>query len=110
MSVVRNLVSITESKDIIHSRTSDCTDVVHRKPPFVIKERLLDIFGDAMAILREKDGKDLFSEFLTLPFEAIRELLNSDRLVVDSENTVVVRETYWQNVLLWKRSTGQGWV
>ena len=44
-----------------------------------------------MAILREKDGRDLVSEFLTLPFEAIRELLSSDQLVLDSENTALVR-------------------
>ena len=63
----------------------------------VIRERLLDLFGDGIALLRGDLGVDdggaesLLSGFLTLPFEAVRELLGSDRLAVDSENTVVVR-------------------
>ena len=55
----------------------------------VLCARLLELFGDGVAVLRDPE-ETLAEGFLTLPFSAVHALLRSDRLVVDSENTIAV--------------------
>ncbi|GAX82115.1 hypothetical protein CEUSTIGMA_g9543.t1 [Chlamydomonas eustigma] len=57
-----------------------------------VESRLLELFGDGVAVLRNPNQLE---EFLSLPLVAVCTLLNSDQLVVDSENTVAVLASVW---------------
>jgi hypothetical protein len=57
-----------------------------------VQKRLLDLFGDGVAVLRNPNQLE---EFLSMPLSAVCTLLSSDLLVVDSENTVAVLASVW---------------